>query len=260
MNSYIYRGEVGHKRYGSSANRFSYPLFLMYLDLDELDDVFKKYWLWSTSRPAPARFRRADHCGDPQVALADDIRSRIAAQTGRVHEGPIRLLTHLAYFGHCFNPLSVYYCFDQTEQITDVILEVSNTPWGETHCYVLNKERNLSGNGHHHRFSKEFHVSPFLPMEMEYSCRFTEPDEQLYLSISNYREDRKCFTSQLTLKRQEISSKNLALALAVDPLATLRVVTLIHWQAFKLWRKKAPWFSHPGTSPTANPKQRISAQ
>ena len=170
---------------------------------------------------------------------------QLAFQTGKRPPGSIRLLTHISYFGHCFNPLSIYYCYDTDGRLQDTVLEVSNTPWGEQHCYVLGRDQNLSDRGHHFRFNKDFHVSPFLPMEMQYNCRLTEPAERLYVGLDNYREGRKVFGSRLALNRQEISPRTMAITLLRDPFVTFRVVALIHWQAFKLWLKKAPLFTHP---------------
>ncbi len=259
MKSCIYKGTVGHQRRGSAANRFRYRLFMMYLDLDELTTVFDPFWFWSASRPAPARFRREHHWGDPGTSLRESIVELIRERTGKQHTGPIRLLTHLSYFGYCFNPLSVYYCFDEDEHLTDVVLEVSNTPWGEQCCYVLTEKDNLSHNHHRYRFAKEMHVSPFMPMDMEYACNFIEPGERLFLSLDNYREGKKVFGSQLTLDRKEITSLNMALALVKDPFMTLRVTTLIHWQAAKLWFKRARFYDHPGSQPSNEQHQKASA-
>ena len=236
---------------------------MLYLDLDELDHVFDGHWFWSTSRPAPARFRRSDHIGPPDEPLAMTVKAKIARHTGRAAPESVRILTHLAYFGHCFNPLSVYYAYDSGNRLQDVVLEVSNTPWGEQHCYVLSAEDNLSRRFHRFRFAKDFHVSPFLPMDMEYRCRLTEPGDGLYLSLDNYKAGKKVFGSQLALERREINSRNLAAALATDPFITLRVMTLIHWQAARLWLKRARFYDHPGNSslpgPNDNQKPRVSA-
>lgn len=236
---------------------------MLYLDLDELDHVFDGHWFWSTSRPAPARFRRSDHIGPTDEPLASTVKAKIARHTGRAAPQSVRILTHLAYFGHCFNPLSVYYAYDSDDRLQDVVLEVSNTPWGEQHCYVLAAEDNLSQHFHRFRFAKDFHVSPFLPMDMEYRCRLTEPGEGLYLSLDNYKAGKKIFGSQLALERREMNSRNLAAALATDPLITLRVMALIHWQAARLWLKRARYYDHPGKAAvpgkTDNQKPRVSA-
>ncbi len=138
----------------------------------------------------------------------------------------------------------MFYCFDENEQLTDTILEVSNTPWGEKHCYVLSAESNRSEKYYHYAFQKAFHVSPFLPMDLSYKCRLAPPDEKLFLSLDNYRGEERVFSSRLALKRREINSANMALTLLRDPLVTLRVVTLIHWQALKLWIKRVPYIPY----------------
>jgi len=246
MHSAIYKGSISHRRRGKSANAFRYSLFMMLLDLDELPTVFDDYWFWSAQRAAPARFRRADHYGDPSRSLDECIRELVEHQTGERPAGRIELLTHLSYFGHCFNPLSIYYCYDDADALRDVVLEVSNTPWGEQHCYVLGHGDNLSRRYHRYAFNKDFHVSPFMPLDMEYACRLTPPGERLYVALDNYREGDKVFGSHLALEREPLTHKSMALALVRDPLVTLRVVALIHWQALKLWLKRAPYYSYTG--------------
>jgi len=267
MNSCIYKGTIGHQRRGQARNEFRYSLFMMYLDLAELDQVFSDYWFWSTENTAPARFRRSDHFGPADSSIEVCVRDLILQKTGRSYSGAIRLLTHLSYFGHCFNPLSVYYCYDEQDVLRDVILEVSNTPWGEQHCYLLSAENRTSNKHFHFQFSKNFHVSPFMPLDMDYVCRLTEPDESLFVALNNYKDGNKVFSSQLALQRREINSRNLASALATDPLMTMRVKSLIHWQAAKLWIKRARYYDHPGnTVDTASQNspdvsnQKVSAQ
>ncbi|MEZ5451088.1 MAG: DUF1365 family protein, partial [Thiolinea sp.] len=130
MHSRLYVGRVNHRRYTPRPHAFSYRLFMLYLDLDELPTLFKPYWLWSVDRPNLARFRRRDHLGDPQQPLSEAVRERIEQETGRRPAGPIRLLTHFSYFGYRFNPVSFYYCFDAADQQLEyIVAEVNNTPW-----------------------------------------------------------------------------------------------------------------------------------
>ena len=138
MHSCLYEGTVRHRRLTPVAHQFRHSLFMMYLDLDELPTLFRNRWFWSNERFNVATFRRSDHFGDPAVSLEETVRALVESRTGRRPTGPIRLLTHLRYFGYCFNPLSVYFCFANDGQSLDtVVAEVSNTPWGERHCYVL---------------------------------------------------------------------------------------------------------------------------
>ena len=138
MQSCLYKGRVGHRRYTPVRHEFKYRIFLVYLDLSELDEVFRGRWLWSTRRPTIAWFRRADHFGDPSQSLDESVRSLVQQRTGVWPTGPVRLLTHLRYFGYVMNPVSFFYCFkaDGTE-LQNVVAEVHNTPWNERHCYVL---------------------------------------------------------------------------------------------------------------------------
>lgn len=247
MKSAIYEGSVRHRRMWPREHEFSYRLFMLYLDLKELKTVFRGRWLWSSRRWAPARFRRQDHLGDAAQPLDDAVRELVLQETGSRPEGPIRLLTHLSYFGYCFNPVSFYYCFDREGEALDAIVaEVNNTPWGERFCYVL---RGSPGQGPaaivRYQPEKRMHVSPFMPMEMEYDWRFSQPAECLNVHMENHVGGRKCFDATLTLERTEISSRSLARVLTVYPLMTTKVMAAIHWQALRLWLKRVPLFDHP---------------
>lgn len=239
MNSQLYIGKIRHRRFSPRRHEFTYRLFMLYLDLAELDTVFRGRWLWSAGRRwALARFRREDHFGDPARPLAECVRDLVEQETGRRPSGPIRLLTHLRYFGVCFNPLSVYYCFDPTgEHLETVVGEVTNLPWGERHCYVLTQPRQ--------RFSKQMHVSPFLPLDLDYAWYCNAPDERLSLHLNVLKEDDKVFDATLSLRRQPLSGPRLAQALLGFPLMTYQVVAAIHWEALRLWLKRVPLFDHP---------------
>jgi len=229
------------------VHEFHYRMFMLYLDLAELPQLFDRHWLWSARRPALARFRREDHLGDPEVSLDESVRCLVAQQSGRRPSGPIRLLTHLSYFGYVFNPVSFYYCFDAADtRVETIVAEVTNTPWGERHCYVLPQGTNAGCGGQSRHFpEKVMHVSPFMEMDVDYDWRFSRPGEQLTVHMENAREGRKIFDATLVLEREEIASGSLAKALAGYPLMTLKVIAAIHWQALKLWVKGAPVHDHP---------------
>jgi DUF1365 family protein len=208
--------------------------------------VFAKFWLWSARRPALAWFRREDYYGDAGQPLDLAIRDLVARETGTRPAGSIRLLTHLRYFGHCFNPVSFYYCFDRDgAKVETIVAEITNTPWGERHAYVLATRDSVSGDKLRFMFDKDFHVSPFLPMDMQYDWRFSQPGEHLFVHMENFRSGAREFDATLLLEREEISSATLARALCTFPLITLQVSFAIYWQALKLWIKKTPLHTHP---------------
>jgi len=252
MHSGIFSGQVSHWRKSPLAHSFKYRVFMMYLDLAKLDEVFAGRWLWSTRRMALARFRRSKYFGDAEVSLDTSVRDLVHARTGARPSGPIRLLTNLSYFGYCFNPLSVYYCYDKSgARVETIVAEVSNTPWGERHCYVLADEQGTK-NGRSHRYSidKEMHVSPFMGMQVTYDWSLTEPAENLLVRIDNRSGDDHLFGAILQLKRKEISGAALAGVLVRYPFMTFRVIAGIHWQAIRLWWKGCPVHAHPSASTT----------
>lgn len=252
MNSSIFSGQVSHSRKTPLEHSFRYGVYMIYLDLGELDQVFAGRWFWSCKRWALARFRREQHFGDPQKSLDETVRDLVESRTECRPEGPIRLLTNLAYFGYCFNPISVYYCFDREDKrVVTIVAEVSNTPWGETHCYVLSDKMNL-GDEETRRFAtgKELHVSPFMDMDVGYDWLLTEPGDDLVVRISNFVEKKRIFSATLNLQREEISGKSLAKVLTHYPLMTMKITLAIYWQALKLWIKGCPLYTHPGKTKT----------
>jgi len=250
LKSCLYTGSVRHRRREPADNRFTYRLFMMYLDLGELPQIFEPYLFWSAKRAAPARFKREDYLqssGDPSLSLDESVRQVVARETGKRPTGPIRLLTHLRYFGYSFNPVSFYYCFDAAgTTVETIVAEITNTPWKERHAYVLPVAGSIaSGSAWRFEFEKQFHVSPFMPMDMHYDWRFSAPDSGLHVHMENWRDGRSVFDATLSLRREPINSASLARALVGFPLMTAQVVTLIHWQALRLWMKRVPFFTHP---------------
>jgi DUF1365 family protein len=247
MHSRLYSGQVKHRRYTPAPHAFHYGMFMLYLDLDELPTLFDRRWLWSTSRPALARFRREDHLGEKTHELADAVRRLVREQANIELGGPIRLLTNLRYFGFGFNPVSFYYCFDASgENLEAVVAEVNNTPWGEQHCYVLPDSLNRgSAANKRYLLDKQFHVSPFMAMNIDYDWRFTCPDEKLIVHMKNYQRGELLFDATLSLEESPVTGRTLAGVLLRYPFMTVKIVTAIYYQALRLWLKKIPFVPHP---------------
>ena len=248
MKSCIYEGTIRHRRFRPRPNIFRYRLFFMFLDLSELPAVFQLHPLWSNEQLNVACLRRRDHFGDPKLSLELAVRSLVEEQLGSRPRGPIRLLTHLRYFGLCFNPASFYYCYDSADtRVETIVVEIHNTPWGERHCYVLGLEQNEHPlkNWRRHRFAKVFHVSPFIHMNIDYDWRFCEPGDVIRVHMIDIEGGQTLFDASLALKRHAINRQALSRVLIKYPLVTLKVTTMIYWQALRLLMKRTPFFTHP---------------
>jgi len=245
--SAAYEGWVRHRRFEPVEHEFRYRLFLMYLDLEELPGVLDPYPLFSARRRALARFRREDFMGDPQRPLAECALEAVEEATGVRPDGPVRLLAGLRYFGHSFNPVSLYYCFDSAaERVEAVVADVQNIPWGERHPYVLARgERRGTVLGD--ELEKTLHVSPLMGMDQTYAFRAGEPGARLSVHIeSRPRESSaKSFDATLNLRRRELSRGTLTGLLARYPAMSLQVVAKIYAQSLRLKLKGARYHPHP---------------
>ena len=271
--SAVYEGVVRHRRHAPVPHHFDYRIAQLYVDLDELDSIFKDRWLWTAQGRNVAEFRRSDYLGPDSIPLAEAVRRRVEEATGVRPDGPIRLLTHLRYFGYVFNPVSFYYCYvrgktrpgndarchianaagpvsnrpaDTADHLGFIVADITNTPWRERHAYVLPvAAARRQGRALHWDFPKAFHVSPFLPMDRDYRWSFTTPGADLLAHMEVWRRDACEFDATLTLRRRPLTAGSLARVLWRYPAMTARVVAAIHWQALRLWVKGNPVYDHP---------------
>jgi hypothetical protein len=240
--SCIYEGTIRHRRV-QPRHEFHHNLALWYVDLDELPELLGGRLL--AHSPGPLRFRRRDYHGDPRVPLTEAVRDTVAAHTGSRPLGPIRLLSQLRSFGCCFNPVSFYYCLSPgDDRVQSILAEVTNTPWGERHAYVLAGGRDdsplLVSS-----VDKAMHVSPFMPMDISYSARASEPGKTLSLHMQSSRAGTHVFDATLSLSRRELTAESARRVTLRYPVATVRVLALIYAQAARLKLAGARVHPHP---------------
>lgn len=267
LASALYTGRVVHARHAPKQHRFSYRLFQLYLDLDELPTLFDGSRLWSHERWNVGSFRRRHYLGDPDVPLADAVRARVREATGEAPpEGPVRLLTSASFLGYCFNPVSFYYLFEEDGRtLHSVTAEITNTPWNERFQYVLiASDADTPGEWLRWSFDKEFHVSPFFDMDHRYHWSFTVPGPRLGVAMENHAPAAsfgavpgaevaadgrmRVFDAALELERRELDPRALRSALLRHPFVTGKVHAAIYWQALRLWLKRTPFFTHPDSA------------
>jgi DUF1365 family protein len=241
-HSAIYEGAIRHRRFAVRPREFRHRIAMAYIDLEELPRLLGGRLV--AERPGLVRFRRRDYLGDPAVPLDAAVRALVAERTGRAPSCPIRLLTHLRTFGHCFNPVSFYYCFGTDgERLETVVAEVTNTPWGERHAYVLGGDS--SGGS-----EKLLHVSPFMGMDQRYDWRAPAPGATLSVNIESSERGRRVFDATLGLRRTGLSPAALARVTARYPAATLRMLLLIYGHAVALKLRGVPVHPHPEAQPS----------
>ena len=260
--SCIYEGTIRHRR-SSPRREFRHRLALAYVDLEELPRLLDGRLLRRC--PGALRFRRGDYHGGAGVRLADAVRDSVCAQTGMRPLGPIRVLTQLRSFGHCFNPVSFYYCMSEDgERLQALLTEVTNTPWRERHAYVLAADGLRAGSGPHDgstvdgcdagvplagvldaHFEKALHVSPFMGMDHAYRARASTPGETLSVHIESSRGGELVFDATLSLRRRELTRASARRMALRYPLATVRVLALIYAQALALKLAGARVHPHP---------------
>ncbi|HET7649281.1 MAG TPA: DUF1365 domain-containing protein [Gammaproteobacteria bacterium] len=253
LASAVYEGTVRHRRFAPHAHAFEYRVAQLYLDLDEIDSLFACRWFWSVNRRNLAEFRRSDYLGPENLPLAEAVRQKVEEATGTRPGGPIRLLTHLRYFGYSFNPVNFYYCYAADGAMLEyIVAEITNIPWRERHAYVLPvADAACHGRAWHWNFQKTFHVSPFMPLARQYDWRFTAPGDDLHVHMNVLRDGQRDFDATLKLERRPLTSASLARVLWRYPMMTLQVVGVIHWQALRLWLKGNPVYDHPTLSKNA---------
>lgn len=254
LNSCIYEGKVWHRRVSPKIHAFSYNVAMVYLDLGEVEQVFSKTRSWGFAKWRPVSFQRENYFGDSALPLDESVRDRVAKEAGFRPDGKIGLLTNLRYFGYITNPISCYYCFDKANKLVAMLLDVTNTPWDESLAYVLDLREQSADATKRSQFQKSLHVSPFMPMSMQYRWAGSEPATQLTYTLKNYKLDADqddganpalWFTAGVDFIRQPLTKHSMRRLVWRYPAMTVQVIIGIYWQALKLFVKRIPLFAHP---------------
>jgi len=235
-----------HHRFAPKAHRFHYNVFMFYLDLDEIDTLAKKLKFMSRNRFNLFNFRDKDHLQLPKEKpdTSKNIRQHITeyllANSVNIGNGRIMVLTNLCTLGYQFNPVSFYYCYDEDDNIVCSIVEVCNT-YLEMKPYFLGSET-MTGGQFKLNTTKYFYVSPFIDMDTNFDFDLHIPGDKLQVKIDDYdKEGNRFFISTLSGTRKPLKDSTLLLYFFSFPFITLKIISLIHWQAFKLWLKKIPY-------------------
>jgi len=212
------------------------------INVDRIDEICRLSTFWSSNQENLASWHQRDFGFDEHRAIAEEVRERISRTLGKSDIANVYLLAHPRYFGHQFNPVSFYFAHDAQGDLQAIVTEITNIPWGERHAYV----HDCSGGKRAFAFDKKFHVSPFLEMNHQHQWRFHWTDRHFAVHMENHAQGERKFDATFTTSKSPLTPQGLHRCLWGTPLATVRVVAGIYWQAMKVWRKGNPYIKHPG--------------
>ena len=249
MNSALYSGWIAHRRFAPRRHEFRYRIGMLYLDLAEQEAVLGLSRLAGAGRFAPFSFRETDYLKTftgSGVRLSDAVRQLVGEALGHAPQGSICLLTQPRSWGLSFNPVSFFYCHEADGQLAAILCEVSNTPWRERFHYVLpaRAPSNLQDFHQHFAVAKAFHVSPFLPPDLEYRMSFSPAAQVLGVHMADWQGEQKLFDATLDLRREPLDRHHLHRHLWRFPWMTAKTALAIYWQALRLLLKRTPVFAH----------------
>jgi DUF1365 family protein len=236
MNSCIYECTVMHRRLKPKVHQFTYRVFMFWLDLDELAEIQKRIPIFSSESPNLYSLRSQDHFSVGGASICENVIAWARAQGESREVGSVRMLTLPRFLGYTFNPITIYVLYDSEGRAITSVTEVGNT-FRELKPYLVP----MDGSAFHSRVTKNFYVSPFSDLDLAFDFRYEEPTDRLRVWIDDYRGDEKELISVLTGSRRALTTAGLLACTVKYPFITLKVIGLIHWEAFRLWLKRIPF-------------------
>ena len=233
ISSCIYNGNVIHKRFKPKEHFFKYKVFSLFIDLSELNELNDELNFFSFNKFNLISFYEKDHGERDGSSLVDWVKKNLSSKKINTDNIKIKLLCYPRIFGYVFNPLSVFFVYDNNDNLISILYEVKNT-FGEQHTYIFKVEND---NLLQHNCEKKFHVSPFIEMNCNYFFRILKPSEKISVVIDQYQLDEKILFASQDGKRVDFNSKELLKSYIKHPLMTFKIISAIHFEAFKLWLK-----------------------
>jgi len=241
-HSGLYQGSVTHRRFSPRKNSFTYQIAMLGIDLDELEDVIDQHWLLGKNWFNPIRFFEKDYLKNDPGTLRQRIENKVAKLGGDWDGTRVLMLAQCRCLGIYFSPINLYYCFEQSGNCKYMLAEVSNTPWNQRHYYLVDMQSSALT-------PKEFHVSPFMTLDMQYQWRLTTPGQNIKVNIDNISsknglKNEKLFDVSMRLNKTKITTTELGKSWITLPFSVIKVLSLIYWQALKLVAKRIPFISY----------------
>jgi len=234
FNSCIYSGFVTHRRFKPKRHFFTYKTFSLLINLNELENLGKRINFFSYNKFNILSFYDADHGPRDGTSLINWAKNTLSKAKINIGSGSIKLLCYPRFFGYIFNPLSIFYCYDDDLQLRAILYEVKNT-FNEQHTYVFSVSS--STNLILHKCNKKFYVSPFMEMKTFYNFRLLNPGKILNVFIKQSDSEGTLLTACQVGKRIEMTSKNLLYQFLKHPFMSFKVILAIHFEALRLWLK-----------------------